>query len=58
MRVKKLANGKYRGSICPRKDIARELEKELNLLGVKPEDHLIAIMNMFPAQGFSLVPLG
>lgn len=48
MKIKKLALGKYKNSCCPRTQIATELKSELNLLGIKPEDHLIAVMNMFP----------
>jgi len=48
MRVKKLALGKYKNSICPRKSIASELREQLNAIKIKPEDHLIAVMNMFP----------
>jgi hypothetical protein len=48
MRIKKLVLGKYKDSCCPRKQIVTGLKNELNLLGIKPEDHSIAVMNMFP----------
>lgn len=45
-RVRKLLRGKYKGSCAPMTCVVKELKDELNAIGVAPEDHLIAGMNM------------
>lgn len=43
-----LARNHYKDSISPRRAIARELRQELLDAGIPEEDHLIAVINMYP----------
>ena len=46
--VRRLARGKYANSCAPRKEIVAELKSKLLDAGIPEEDHLIAVINMFP----------
>ena len=47
-KVDRLARTRFRESIAPRSDIARAMESDLLKAGIPLEDHVLAVMNMFP----------